>query len=194
MSILRTLRLAAFALIVAAPAAAAPIHREDGIHTESWFNNQSFMVLKDETQDAAAAKKKGLVLIWEQPGCGSCLKLHDVNFQQKPLIDYIGQNFTVMTMNMFGEVIVTDFDGETLPEKDLAFKHKVSFTPTTIFFDETGKEVFRMPGYFSPYFYLAGYVFVAEGGPADAASRGMFPRWLQANQAKAKAAYGREPE
>lgn len=188
------LRLASLLLVaaIAWPASAATIHREDGVHTENWFNNQSFMELKEDARDAAA-QEKGFVVIWEQPGCGSCQRLHEVNFQHPKLIDYIGRRFSVMVMNMFGEVPVTDFDGEVMPEKDLAFKHKVSFTPTTIFFDAEGKELFRMPGYFSPYFYLAGFVFVAERGFADEAARGMFPRWLQANGPKVRAAFGGGP-
>lgn len=188
------LRLASLLLVaaIAWPASAATIHREDGVHTEDWFNNQSFMELKEDARDAAA-QEKGFVVIWEQPGCGSCQRLHEVNFQHPRLIDYIGRRFSVMVMNMFGEVPVTDFDGEVMPEKDLAFKHKVSFTPTTIFFDADGNELFRMPGYFNPYFYLAGFVFVAERGFADEATRGMFPRWLQANGPKVRAAFGGAP-
>ncbi|MBW7850931.1 MAG: thioredoxin fold domain-containing protein [Rhodospirillales bacterium] len=188
------LRLASLLLVaaIAWPASAATIHREDGVHTEDWFNNQSFMELKEDARDAVA-QEKGFVVIWEQPGCGSCQRLHEVNFQHPKLADYIGRRFSVMVMNMFGEVPVTDFDGEVMPEKDLAFKHKVSFTPTTIFFDADGKELFRMPGYFNPYFYLAGFVFVAERGFADEATRGMFPRWLQANGPKVRAAFGGGP-
>lgn len=183
--------LAALLLAFAVPADAEP--RGDGIHTEAWMNNTSFLDLKDDQAEAAKADK-GLVLIWEQPGCSSCQRLHDVNFKDKVVVDYIARNFTVMTMNMFGEVEVTDFDGEKLAEKDLAHKHKVQFTPTTIFFDADGREVFRMPGYFKPYYYLAGFVFAAEKGYADQSVRGMFPRWMQAKGERVRAVYGRDPE
>lgn len=175
----------------AVPAKSDP--RGDGIHTEAWFNNASFLDLKDDLAEAAKAGK-GFVLIWEQPGCATCQQLHDVNFREKRLVDWIKANYAVMTMNMFGEVEVTDFDGEKLAEKALAEKHKVHFTPTTIFFDEQGKEVFRLPGYFKPYFYLAGFVFTRDKGYADAEVRGMFPRWLQAKGAKVKDIFGAPPE
>lgn len=179
----------ALGLTLAVPAAGGMMDRGDGVHTESWFVNQSFMELKDELATAREAGK-GFVLIWEQPGCSACQRLHEVNFQDKKLIDYIGGKFNVMVMNMFGEVEVTDFDGEVMPEKDLAFKHRVNFTPTTIFFDETGKEVFRLPGYFKPFYYLAGFVFAVEKGYADESVRGMFPRWMQVKGAKAREVYG----
>ncbi len=183
--------LAALMLAFGTSARAEP--RGDGIHTEVWFNNTSFLDLKEDLAEATQAGK-GFVLIWEQPGCSSCQRLHDVNFQDRKLVDYVQANFAVMTMNMFGEVEATDFDGEVLPEKDLAAKHRVQFTPTTIFFDEAGNEVFRLPGYFKPYFYLAGFVFAKEKGYADEAARGMFPRWMQANGDKVRAAYGGGPE
>jgi len=191
---MKLLRAALFgaALTLALPAAAGTIHREDGIHTEAWFQNQSFMDLKEEAGEAAKAGK-GFVLVWEQPGCGSCQKLHEVNFQDPKLIDYIGRGFTVMSMNMYGEVEVTDFDGEKLAEKELAFKHKVQFTPTTIFFDAKGQELFRMPGYLSPFFYLAGFVYVAEKGYADPEFRGMFPRWSKTKGERVREIYGAGP-
>jgi len=37
-------------------------------------------------------------------------------------------------INMFGDVEVTDFDGETLPEKDMVKKWRSLFTPTILFF------------------------------------------------------------
>jgi hypothetical protein len=39
-------------------------------------------------------------------------------------------------MNLFGDVEVTDFDGTTLSEKDMAVRWGVMFTPTLIFLPE----------------------------------------------------------
>jgi|GEM_PF-845589 len=194
MTLFRTLLTAAMALVlIGGPAVAATLDKGDGIHTESWFKNDSFLVLAEDVAEAAA-KGKLLAVIWEQQGCGSCQKLHDVNLQDEAVKAYLQKNFEVMSMNMYGEVEVTDFDGEKLPEKDLAFKQQINFTPTTVFFDETGKEVFRLPGYFSPYFWMAGFVYVAEKGYADPEHRGMFPRWTKANRDRLIKAYGSEPE
>lgn len=181
------------ASLAVAPLPALAMDKGDGIHTESWFKNDSFLILADDVAEAAA-KGKLLAIIWEQEGCGACQRLHDVNLQEEPVKAYLQQHFDLMTMNMYGEMEVTDFDGEKLPEKDLAFKQQVNFTPTTIFFDETGKEVFRMPGYGAPFFWLAAFVYVNEKGYADAEHRGMFPRWTKANRDTLVKAYGSEPE
>lgn len=59
-------------------------------------------------------------------------------------------------MNLFGDVEVTDFDGEAMPEKDMAMKWGVMFTPTMMFLPEEVPEdataaraaVATMPGAF----------------------------------------------
>ncbi len=196
MTLLKKAPLAALLVMLTAAVMASPARadlRPDGIHTEPWFLNQSFMLLKEDLDEAVADGKKGLVLIWEQEGCGSCERTHEVNFAKKSLVDYISKNFAVMSMNMYGEVMVTDFDGEKMPEKNLAQKMRVNFSPTTVFFNEKGEEVFRIPGYFKPFYYLAGFVYVAEKGYDDPDHRGMFPRWLKAHREQVQAIYGGPP-
>ena len=45
-------------------------------------------------------------------------------------------DFFVIRINIFGDIEVTDFDGETLPEKEIVKKWGVMFTPTVMFFPE----------------------------------------------------------
>jgi thioredoxin-related protein len=68
----------------------------------------------------------------------------------------ITDNYFVVQMNLFGDVEVTDFDGDQRPEKDMAMKWGVMFTPTMMFFpEEVGADmtapkaaVAQMPGAF----------------------------------------------
>ena len=54
-----------------------------------------------------------------------------------PKIDaLIRDSYFVVQMNLFGDVEVTDFDGTVLPEKDMAVRWGVMFTPTMIFLPE----------------------------------------------------------
>ena len=164
--------------------------RSDGIHTESWMKSMTFLDLKEDMAEAQAAGK-GLVMIFEQPGCGSCKRLHEVNFQHQPLVDYITQNFDVLQVNMYGDNLITDFDGEELSEVKFSEKLMINFSPTTIFFGPDGTETFRIPGYLAPKFYQSGYEYVADEGPQKGI---LFPRWLKAKRdrlaAEKKAASG----
>ncbi len=166
--------LAALVLgLVMADAGAANL-RSDGIHTQPWIKSLTFLDLKEDLAEALKAGKTGLVVLFEQPGCGACRRLHEVNFADKELVDLITANFDVVQINMYGSTEVTDLDGEETTERKLAEKMRINFTPTTIFVDRAGKEVFRVPGYLKPKFYKAAFEYVLDGGP----QRGiLFPRW-----------------
>ena len=152
--------------------------RSDGIHTESWMKSMTFLDLAEDL-DEAQENGKGLVIIFEQPGCGSCKRLHEVNFQEKPLVDYITQHFDVVQINMYGDNLVTDFDGEELSEVKFTEKLLINFSPTTVFFGPGGTETFRIPGYLVPNFYQSGYEYVVDEGPQKGI---LFPRWLKAKR------------
>lgn len=152
--------------------------RSDGIHTESWMKSMTFLDLKEDAAEAMA-EGKGLVIIFEQPGCGSCERLHEVNFQEKPLVDYITQHFDVMQINMYGDNLVTDFDGEELSEARFSEKVLINFSPTTLFYAPDGSEIFRIPGYLAPEFYQSGFEYVVDQGPQKGI---MFPRWMKAKR------------
>lgn len=158
--------------------------RSDGIHTESWMKSMTFLDLKEDLAEAKS-QGKGLVIIFEQPGCGSCKRLHEVNFKEQPLVDFITQNFDVLQINMYGDNLVTDFDGEVLSEVKFSEKLLINFSPTTIFFGADHTETFRIPGYLAPKFYQSGFEYVVDEGPQKGI---LFPRWLKAKRDRFAAA------
>lgn len=180
----RLLAVLVLALLPAGIAMAdgAPL-RADGIHTQAWMKSLTFLELKADLAEAVEGGKKGLVMIFEQPGCGACQRLHEVNFADPDMVALMTTNFDVMQINMYGEAEVTDFDGEVLPEKKLAEKMMINFTPTTVFFGIDGGEVFRIPGYLKPLFYRAAFEYVLDGGPER---KILFPRWMKQRREAAK--------
>ena len=120
---LRTATLSAAILLIFSTVSAQALElRSDGIHTESWMKSMTFLDLGEDLAEAQA-QGKGLVVIFEQPGCGSCKRLHEVNFQDPALVDYLTRHFDFIQINMYGANLVTDFDGEELSEKALARKY-----------------------------------------------------------------------
>ncbi len=150
--------------------AEGPVLTADGLYKEPWFLD-SFLNLADDLEDAHKAGKR-FVVSWELKGCPYCKETHFVNFAQARIADYIKANFEVLQLNIIGSLKVTDFDGEVLPEKELARKYKVRFTPTFQFFQERAaplkalapqkREVARAPGYMLPDDFLALFRFVRE--------------------------------
>jgi len=110
----------------------APIAGDDGIYHQSWFAN-SFLDLKEDFREAKAAGKR-LAVIFEQRGCVYCIKMHTEVLSKKYINDYVRENFHIIQLNMWGAREVTDFDGTRIPEKRLAERWGILFTPTIVFY------------------------------------------------------------
>ncbi|MGV6849538.1 MAG: thioredoxin family protein [Marinibacterium sp.] len=163
---------AAFAVILALPVAAAEMG-DDGLHKAAWMRD----TFKDlgEDLDEANAEGKRLMVIIEQRGCIYCKKMHEEVFPVPEIDALLNDRFFVVQLNMFGDVEVTDFDGEVMPEKDLVKKWGMLFTPTMVFFPEesdgtkSGAElaVAQIPGAFGRWTTQNLLTWVLEKGYED---------------------------
>jgi thioredoxin-related protein len=125
-----------FALI-ALPAGAVELG-EDGLHKTEWLH----LTFKDMAEDLADAKAEGkrLVIIFEQRGCIYCTKMHNEVFTTPEINTMLHDDFFFVQMNLFGDEEVTDFDGTTLSEKEMAKRWGIFFTPTILFMPESAPE------------------------------------------------------
>ena len=138
---------------LALPSLAANIG-DDGLHKADWMMD-TFKDLNEDLEEARAEGKRLLVMI-EQRGCIYCKKMHEEVFVVPEIEMLLSDRFLVVQINMFGDVEVTDFDGETLSEKDMVSKWGALFTPMMFFFPEEVTEsapankvaVAAMPGAF----------------------------------------------
>lgn len=113
-----------------------------------WFKT-SFMELEEDILEAREAGKR-LMLVFHQDGCPYCNIFVERNLAQKDIEDTIRKNFDVIEINMWGDLEVTNVDGEMFTEKLFAEQLKVQFTPTVLFFDEQGQHALRINGYYPP--------------------------------------------
>lgn len=130
---------------------------DDGLHKADWMRD----TFKDLNEDLAEATDEGkrLMVIIEQRGCIYCKKMHEEVFPRPEITKFIKDHYFVVQLNMFGDVEVTDFDGEVLAEKDMVKKWGGLFTPTILFFPENAEKpvtanqlaVARIPGAFGRY-------------------------------------------
>lgn len=145
--------LLAALLLSTLPLAAAELG-DDGLHKPDWLRE----TFKDMTEDLAEANSEGkrLLLMVEQRGCIYCTRMHETVYPDPTVAALIRDHYFVVQINLFGDVEVTDFDGTTLPEKDMAVRWGLMFTPTLIILPEAvepGKTaaeaaVVLMPGAF----------------------------------------------
>ena len=128
---------------------------DDGLHKADWMRD-TFKDLSEDLEEANAEGKR-LMLIYEQRGCVYCSKMHKEVFPEPDVTTMIEDNYFVVQLNLHGDIEVTDFDGETLSEKDMARKWGILFTPTILYLPEEVEEgqtaaqasVATMPGAFA---------------------------------------------
>jgi len=88
--------------------------------------------------------------------------MHTEIFPIPEIDSVIRENYFFVQINMFGDLEITDFDGEVLPERDMVKKWGVFFTPTILFMPEevepganaAQSAVAVMPGAFGKYMTL----------------------------------------
>jgi len=156
------------AIVLAGPAVAEL--GDDGLHKAPWMRD-TFKDLREDLEEANAEGKR-LMLMVEQRGCIYCKKMHEEVYPIPEIAAFIEENFFVVQINMFGDVEVTDFDGETLPEKEMVRKWGALFTPNTMFFPTEVAEdvpahraiVAQMPGAFGRWTTFNMLNWVVENG------------------------------
>ena len=112
----------------------APVKEADGLYTQNWFQ-LSFLDLREDFNEAKAAGKR-FAVVFEQRGCPYCTKMHNEILSLRYINDYVRQNFHIVQLDLWGAREVTDFDGRKMPEKDLAERWGVIFTPTIVFYKD----------------------------------------------------------
>lgn len=111
------------------------------------FFQESFGDFQEETEIAQEEGKAGIFVFFEMDECPFChyMKTHVLN--QKSVQEYFRENFRIVTVDIEGDVEITDFDGTSMKAKDFALKkHRVRATPVMAFFDLEGNRVFRFTG------------------------------------------------
>ena len=157
------------AVFMSLPAVATEIG-DDGLHKAPWMRD-TFKDLTEDLEEANAEGKRLMVII-EQRGCIYCKKMHEEVFVLPEITDLIEENFFVVQINMFGDVEVTDFDGEAMAEKDIVKRWGALFTPNIYFFPAEVEEnqtaaqaaVATMPGAFGKYTTFNMLTWVLEEG------------------------------
>lgn len=116
-----------------------PTLGDDGHYHFDWYH-QSFLELSDDLEDAVADDKVLMVML-VQKGCIYCDKVATEILTEPAVNKYVRENFLVVQLDIFGSRDVTDFDGTTMAENEMAAKWGVVFTPSIYFVpSETDKQ------------------------------------------------------
>ncbi len=149
--------LLAFSLITSPLIAGEVELGEDGLHKPTWLHD-TFLDMREDLEEANSLGLRFAIIV-EQRGCIYCTRMHNEVFPIPEIDAIIRDNYYFVQINMFGDLEVTDFDGEVMAERDIVKKWGVFFTPTILFMPEVAPEsgsvaqaqVAVMPGAFGKF-------------------------------------------
>lgn len=129
---------------------------------------------------------KPLAVVFETPYCTGCDEMHREAFERAEVRAQVAK-FDVARVMVGGRSELTSPDGRKLTAGSWARELKVAYTPTVVFFDDRGREVFRIEAYLRPFHFAGSFEYVASGSYKEEPS---FQRFLQAKAKKIQDAGG----
>lgn len=113
----------------------------------NFFFDQSLGDFREELATARDEGKKGILIMFEMDECPFCHRMKKSVLNQVEVQEYFKANFLIFTVDIEGDVVITDFRGKEVAEKDFAFKQfRVRATPVFAFFDLDGQLMARYTG------------------------------------------------
>jgi thioredoxin-related protein len=111
---------------------------------EQYFFDQSFGDFSEELQTAREQGKKGILIMFEMDECPFCHRMKTTVLNQSEVQDYFKKNFLIFSVDIEGDIEITDFKGKQTIMKDFAFKQfRVRATPVFQFIDLQGNPIKR---------------------------------------------------
>jgi thioredoxin-related protein len=127
------------------------------LHDQAFFNKPPHQL--DRSKIKAS---KPLAVLFEQPHCAHCDEMHNKGFSN-PATKALLNRFEFVRLSLFGKQRIVTTEGKNISEADWGKSLNVAYTPTLVFFDELGKEVFRVEAYLKPFHLASSLEYVASG-------------------------------
>lgn len=127
------------------------------------FFDQTLGDFSAELKAATAAGKAGVMLMFEAEACPYCRRMRQQVLNRGDVQAYFRKHFAVFSVDVLGDVPITDFAGRETTEKTYARAVKIRGTPTFVFVGAGGSEVARASGAMDAAEFLRLGRYVAEG-------------------------------
>lgn len=133
---------------------------------------------------ARQAGSRPLALLVESRRCAACDEMHDQALARPPMQALL-KRLDVARLGLGDSRPITTPAGQRADAAAWLRELKLEFTPSVLFFDERGREVFRVDGYTRPFHYESAFDYVASGAWR---SEPQFQRFIQARAERRRAA------
>ncbi|MCW8826105.1 MAG: thioredoxin fold domain-containing protein [Gammaproteobacteria bacterium] len=110
-------------------------------------------------------RKRGdrpLLVLFEQRDCAACDELHGDKFRRLEIVKLL-KKFDIALIDIWSTGAVTTPAGESVPVQQWIKALNVNYTPSMLFFDDQGHEVFRAEAYLRSFHTAASLEYVASG-------------------------------
>ncbi len=114
--------------------------------TSGILHQEPFFSATDDLQalaKEAAADHKGVALLFEQKHCASCDEMHREALADAVAVERLTSKFKVTQLDLWGQRALKGLDGAATTEAKLGEALDIRYTPTLVFFDPDGQEIFR---------------------------------------------------
>ena len=114
---------------------------------EQYFFDETFGNFQEELSLARQDGKQGVLLFFQQEDCPFCHRMKTTVLNQPEVQDYYKKHFHIFSIDIEGDLEITDFQGRPTTQKEFSFKQfKVRATPVFAFFDLDGNLIARHTG------------------------------------------------
>lgn len=145
------------------------------LHAQPW--------LMASPLDLSKRDGKSLLVIFEQKVCAGCDEMHAEGFP-RPEVAALLKRYRAARVDIASSESLKTPDGKSLPMRDWARQMKIIYTPSFVFFDGGGREVFRVEGYLRPFHLASSLDYVASGAYRKQPE---FQRFIEARAAARRA-------
>ncbi len=152
------------------------------------LNEQPFF-MKPPFNLARKPGGKPLAVLFETRHCAPCDELHKEGFKRDRTLAAVS-HFDVARLSLSGREALTTPDGRRSNAEAWGRELKISYTPSVVFFDDRGREVFRLEAYVRPFHFASSLEYVGSGAYRKEPE---FQRFLQQRAEYLKAG-GDEPD
>lgn len=130
--------------------------------TSGKLHEEAFILKPPYHLNKLIKSKKPLLVLFEQKKCHHCDELHNDIFKRKETLQQLNR-FNVVRLDMWGKEKLFDLKGKEVTAKSFANSLKINNSPSFVFFDKAGKDVFRIDAYLKSFHTQSIMDYVASG-------------------------------
>ena len=134
----------------------APVKASGKLHEADFFLQPPYD-LQQLSKDS-----KPLLILFEQKQCKPCDEYHADIYQRKETREQF-QRFNIVRLDMWGKTPLITPAGKKSTAREFAKQLDVKYAPSMVFFDNSGKEVFRSEAYLRAFHIQSILDYVASG-------------------------------